>query len=85
MARGWESKSVELQIDSAEGVQPRTPSKRSAADLALAGQKQGLLLSRTRVWNELHSATNPRHKAMLEKALADLDARLGALTRKASA
>jgi len=38
-----------------------------------------LELSRKRVLNLMDAAQNPRHRAMLEKALADLDARLAAL------
>jgi hypothetical protein len=79
MARGWESKSVEAQIDlagarlsarSAE-VQPPDP-----ATLAAIRKKENIVLSRTRVIHDLESARNPRYKAVLTKALADLDAQL---------
>ncbi len=42
-------------------------------------QKQGLLLSRNRVAQQLESAHNPNHRSMLERALADLDAQIAAL------
>jgi len=77
MARGWESKSVEAQIDMAETH--RTPPRENAPSpesLELIRQKEGILLSRTRVVRELDSAQNPRYRAVLEKALADLDQRL---------
>jgi hypothetical protein len=77
MARGWESKSVQAQIDSAE-----TP-RRAVSDNVLAPEqlellrkKENILLSRTRVVRELDSVHNPRYKALLNKALADLDAQL---------
>ncbi len=77
MARGWESKSVQAQIDAAEtprrAVTDNTPSPEQLARLR---QKDNILLSRTRVVRELDSVHNPRYKALLSKALADLDAQL---------
>ena len=77
MARGWESKSVEAQIDMAEA---HRNSKRTKAlnheSLELIRKKENILLSRTRVVRELDNAQNPRYKAVLTKALADLDAQL---------
>lgn len=77
MARGWESKSVEAQIDMAEA---NRPSKLKLApnpnNIAALRQKENILLSRTRVVRELDNAQNPRYKAVLTKALADLDAQL---------
>ncbi|HUB80948.1 MAG TPA: hypothetical protein VMB03_19215 [Bryobacteraceae bacterium] len=77
MARGWESKSIEAQIDMAEAdratKQAIAPSPES---LELIRKKENILLSRTRVVRELDSAQNPRYKAVLTKALADLDRQL---------
>ena len=82
MARGWESKSVEAQIDMAE-VRPRTRSaaanKPDPLRLELIRRKENISLSRTRVIHELESARNPRYKAVLTKALADLDAQLSTI------
>jgi hypothetical protein len=77
MARGWESKSVEAQIDMAE-VQRSVPvgEKYTPQTLELIRKKETILLSRTRVVREMESARNPRYKAVLDKALADLDAQL---------
>ena len=77
MARGWESKSVEAQIDMAEtqrAVTQRT--KLTPETLEVLRKKEGILLSRTRVVRELEAAQNPRYKVVLNKALADLDAQL---------
>ena len=77
MARGWESKSVEAQIDMAESR--RTPLRRKAPSpetLEAIRKKETILLSRTRVVRELSAAQNPRYRAVLTKALADLDAQL---------
>jgi len=79
MARGWESKSVEAQIDAMAGqnqriaVVNRTPDPET---LDAVRKKENLVLSRTRVIHELQCAQNPRYKAVLAKALADLDAKL---------
>ncbi len=77
MARGWESKSVEAQIDMAE-VRRSAPSDKtpSPESIDLIRQKETISLSRTRVARELESAQNPRYRAVLNKALADLDAKL---------
>lgn len=81
MARGWDSKSVEAQIDAAE-VHVRSAvltQKLSPQMLEAIRKKENLLLSRTRVVRELESAQNPRYKAVLTKALADLEAQLSAI------
>jgi hypothetical protein len=80
MARGWESKSVQAQIDMAEArrsaVLANVPDPET---LELIRKKETIVLSRTRVLRELNSAQNPRYKAVLSKALADLDAQLSAI------
>jgi hypothetical protein len=78
MARGWESKSVEAQIDMA-GNHLRSANVNQEPDpgqLEMIRRKETILLSRTRVVRDLNSATNPRYKELLYKALADLDAQL---------
>ena len=80
MARGWESKSVEAQIDMAEVSRATIAQKElSSATLELVRKRENLLLSRTRVVRELETAQNPRYKGVLTKALAELDAQLSAL------
>jgi len=82
MARGWESKSAEMQAESAESGAHSTPHTRyTSAELDIIREKEGLLLSRTRVLRELDSAQNPRYKAILNKALADLDLKLSKFDR----
>ncbi len=77
MARGWESKSIEAQIDMAEQHhRSAVLIKPDPEKLNLIRQKETILLSRTRIIRELNSAQNPRYKAVLSKALADLDAKL---------
>ena len=77
MARGWESKSVEAQIDMAEAHSSSRLTKALRTEsLELIRKKETILLSRTRVVRDLGNAQNPRYKAVLTKALADLDAQL---------
>jgi len=81
MARGWESKSVESQIDSAQRTERAVAVLENSPDpeeLDLIRKKESILLSRTRVERELKSTQNPRYKALMTKALADLDAQLSA-------
>jgi hypothetical protein len=79
MARGWESKSVESQqADALEATSQKKP-PRTPEELAKAQRREGILLSRKHIREQLQTATNPRHKQMLETALAELDARLAAL------
>jgi hypothetical protein len=80
MARGWESKSVEAQIDMAAVARATRPVKQLTPEaLVQIRRKESLILSRTRVVREMESAQNPRYKAVLSKALADLDAQLNTL------
>ena len=81
MARGWESKSVTAQIDVAEDPQ-RSAVMENTLDperLRSIRLKENILLSRTRVVRDLKDAQNPRYKALMTRALADLDAQLSTL------
>ena len=80
MARGWESKSVEAQQDEAAGrttsEKPRLTRKEAAARLR---EREALRLSLQSVVQRLQRSHDPRHRAMLEQALADLEGKLQAL------
>jgi pyruvate dehydrogenase complex dehydrogenase (E1) component len=88
MARGWESKSVEAQIESAAGKETahREP-ELTSEQIQLLRDRENLELSRTRVTRELATSTNPRYQQILRKALADLEAKLKLLepAKKAAA
>jgi hypothetical protein len=75
LARGWESKSVEQQQDEAASREGRhellTPQQ-----IAERQRRQGLELSRQRILQQLRVACNPRHRHMLEAALAELEEKL---------
>jgi hypothetical protein len=79
MARGWESKSVEQQQE--ERSEQRRPLRASisAGEQQRNRKREGLLLSKERLSQQLIAAVNPRHRQMLEQALAELDSRLSSL------
>jgi hypothetical protein len=80
MARGWESKSVESQIESAESRRAASRSAEiSASEAERIQQRQSLELSRTRVLRDLEHANNPRYRRILEAALQHLDEKLAEL------
>ena len=78
MARGWESKSVESQIESADSGsdrgEPLTPEQRQ-----LKHKREGLEMSRRRVLQELEATRSAVRRASLEQALAFLDQQLAEL------
>lgn len=83
MARGWESKSVGDQIESAQSRPPRGLSGDtgpSVAEVELARKRENLLLSKTRVMRELESSKNPRYMLLLNRELQALEERLKKLS-----
>ncbi len=76
MARGWESKAVEAQMEEAL-AQPQ-PGKviLTPKETARLREREGLLLHRTRVLHDIAAARNPRYQEVLKAALAHLDERL---------
>ena len=79
MARGWDSKAVEAQIESAQTGQAQAAGRPSAAQQARRRELDGLELSRARVMHDLDAATHPRHREMLEAALKHLDQKIALL------
>ena len=80
MARGWESKSVEDQIQERE-TESSEPSKRKPTpeELQRRNKREGILMARTRTLNSLQTACGARYRGHLENVLADLDAQLAEL------
>jgi len=75
MARGWESKSVESQIEDA-GSRSSTSSQNellTAEQRAVRNKLQDLELSRRRVLQDLEMVRSPVRRTALEQALAFLD------------
>jgi hypothetical protein len=77
MARGWESKDVEAQVEAAAPLKSNINiGNKSDAQIHLEQEKKDLQLSRVRIVNELQSATHPQHRKSLEAALAHLDKKI---------
>jgi hypothetical protein len=71
MARGFESKSVADQQESAQARRSRQPD--APVDPLLAARRRGLELAHADVERRLATATVPAHRQMLERALRALD------------
>ena len=87
MARGWESKSVESQIESTQSERKETAKNRVTPEMAAAlRKKETLLLARTHLQQQMQASQHPRRREMLQNALTELEkqlADLGALDRAA--
>lgn len=84
MARGWESKDVEDQVQTKveAGKAEKAPGGRGAKTPEQQARDQDLQqlhLSRTRIVNDLANATHPNHKKTLEAALAHLEKKISDL------
>ena len=76
MARGWESKSVEQQQEEMAEQRKSSGAPISPSEQKRNRKKEGRLLSRGRLQRQLETATNPRHRTMLEQSIAELDKQL---------
>jgi hypothetical protein len=80
MAKGWESKSVEDQIQQSQPPEQESHRKQlTPRQMEAHRRKEVLLLSRVRVERDLHASQNPRYREQLTRALSDLDAQLSKL------
>ena len=80
MARGWESKAVEAQVEAANEEPVQAKPRLSTEQIESRRRRANLLLARAQVLQQLEASSNPRHRSMLESALADLDTELGQLS-----
>jgi len=79
MARGWESKSVEAQIEESLSEPSRNRPPASAEELQSRNKKADLVLSRKHVLQQLDRSTDECYSELLRRTLADLDAKIAAL------
>jgi hypothetical protein len=80
MARGWESKAVESQVQEFESKENREHKRQlTQTQVEIRRQKEILLLSRARVEKQLQSIQDARYREQLSRALADLDVQLSKL------
>ena len=76
MARGWESKSVEQQQEEMSERRKTVRPPISPDEQQRNRKREGLLLSRKRLTQQLQAAGNPRHRRILEDAIAEMDSQL---------
>lgn len=82
MARGWESKQVESQMEDGREKQPASGGARSADDKEAEREKQNLLLSRAYIQHQIESSSNNRYTESLNKALEEIERKLTGLSTK---
>lgn len=74
---------MESQVEEKQIAQKTAPAaqsgKRTPEQIRVDQERKGLQLSRTRIVNQLESASNPNHRKSLEAALAFLDQKLSDL------
>lgn len=81
MARGWESKSVEAQIEESEFDSSATEDQiLSSEERQALIRKKDLILSRKRVLQQLEGSTSDRYSEFLRRTLAALESQIEALS-----
>ena len=78
MARGWESKSVEAQIEAKPELITSDPNRRTPEEIQQLIEKRNLELARAKVARELGQSQNPRYSQMLTRALSELEKKIAA-------
>jgi hypothetical protein len=79
MARGWESKSVEAQMDSAREAKGTGQNELSKDEKKLERERQKLLLSRKYIQHQMESSSNSRYTDSLRTAMQEIDHKLSEL------
>ena len=82
MARGWESKSVEGQINEKENETTISNTSRlTPKQFAVHEKREGLLLARTRTLNALEGTRDARYRALLESTLGHVNSLIAELDK----
>jgi hypothetical protein len=80
MARGWESKSVEAQIEESDSEPSLNETRSFTADeIQLQMKKSDLELSRKLVLQQMERSDSERYSELLRRTLAGLDAQIATL------
>jgi len=80
MARGWESKDVESQVEEHRPEMSASEKlQKTQEQMEKDRERQGLELSKKHVLADLETATHPNHRKTLEAALAHLEAKIESL------
>ena len=76
MARGWESKSVQAQIESANARRGQPRVRLTPEQIELERKRESLLLTRKRVLRDLENCRDARYRKTLAEGLSYLEAQL---------
>jgi hypothetical protein len=80
MARGWESKSVEAQMEESRDSKAVSGNAvLSAKELQRQQKKADLTLSRKRIAQQLEASGSEKYSELLRRTLADLDRQIAEL------
>ncbi len=80
MARGWESKAVEDQLeDLVRARQEVAAVPKSRESIAIQQKRETMLLQRSRLLEQVQTARSDAHRQMIERSLQAIDAELAAL------
>lgn len=82
MARGWDSKSVESQQETARQESAQAATSRKGQEKH-SRERELLQLARASILQKIEGSENPRYREQLNRALADLERRIAALDAKA--
>ena len=85
MARGWESKAVADQIEEGESRQARSPQTEATPEERQRKERHhSLLLSKSRLLQQLERATNPAHRNVLLNGLKAVEKEIEEVSNKIS-
>jgi hypothetical protein len=77
MARGWESKAIEQQIEEAAADSMIATGESIMSDnIDQVQKREGLKLQRTRILQDMEGARNPRYIKFLQEMLSEIDRQL---------
>lgn len=81
MARGWESKAVESQVEEKDARDIRHPSTHDSSPEARERREraESLRLARARTLDQLERAATPAHREMLKRTLLAVERQLAEL------
>jgi len=80
VARGWESKSIEDQINEREAEAERLgKEKPGPRDIERQAKRESILLARSRTASVLESTRDERYRVLLKRTLDHLDSELAKL------
>ena len=80
MARGWESKSIEEQMETAKnGVAQGSKPPLTDGEKKARHERDVLKLSRAYIVHQIEASTNERYTRSLQQALSEIDQKLATL------